>query len=386
MHDMSHMQHNHPKPERPLVPRLPALICKVTNTIGIDAAFKTLLEGGDTLDAALHVLKAQEDDPDDHLAGLGGLPNERGEVQLDACCLHGPSRRSAAVSGVSGIRNVSLLARTLLQSTGDCLLAGSDAQAFALAHSFVKEDLLTNYTRLNYLLWKQLRTDASLLQTGRYDPSWPEADRKAHFLPASEKDLDLLVRKLEPAAVKIGLPAVASWRAVYDSIAPASEPVSICCIDRKGQMSAASTSAGRPWRMAGVGSDLAAIGAGCFVDPDVGSAASSGSAEANLKIAGAHTIVENMRMGMSPEEAGMDALRRIARWYGNDMSALRFVEMTYYILRQDGAYGSVSLWSGDKTGHVRQFTIMDGEYLRRTEDCAALFPCSSMNGCAQATA
>jgi N4-(beta-N-acetylglucosaminyl)-L-asparaginase len=123
------------------------------------------------------------------------------------------------------------------------------------------------------------------------------------------------------------------------------------------------------------------IGSGCYLDPGIGSAGSSGNAEANIRIAGAHTIVENMRMGMSPEDAGMDALRRIANWYKNDMTALRFIEMVYYILRVDGAYGSVSLWHGDKTGHVRQFKIKDGDGMRRSEDCKFLFEGSPPNGC-----
>src|SRR5581483_8003206 len=133
-----------------------------------------------------------------------------------------------------------------------------------------------------------------------------------------------------------------------------------------------STSSGMPWRMPGASSDVAVVGAGCFVDPDVGSAGCSGNAAANIKIAGAHTIVENMRRGMSPEDAGLAALQRVVQMSNSDTSALRFIELVYYILRKDGAYGSVSLWRGDRTGHVRQFTISDGEGMRRTEDCRFL--------------
>ena len=379
---MTHMQHSHPKPERPAVPGLPALICKVTATVGIDAAYKMLVEGSDTLEAALHVCKTQEDDPKDHSTGLGGLPNAQGEVQLDACCLHGPTRRVAAVAAVSGIRNVSLLSRALMDRTGNALLAGSDAQTFALSQGFKSEDLLTDRTRQNFALWKQIQSHPDLLGTGVYDPSWPEPVRQAHFLPGSQKELDTLVHRLEPLATQAGLGPEATWRAVFDALAPAAEAVYVSTIDRKGQISSACTSSGLPWRMPGVASDVAVVGAGCFIDPEVGSAGSSGNAEANIKIAGAHTIIENMRRGMSPEEAGMDALRRIARWHNNDMTALRFVEMVYYILRKDGAYGSVSLWHGDRTGHVRQFTIKDGEGMRRTEDCLSLFQCSPLNGCA----
>ncbi len=378
--DMTHMQHGYPKPERPAIPRLPALLCKVTGTIGIDAAFKMLLDGRDTLDAALHVCQTQEDDAGDHSTGLGGLPNMRGEVRLDACCLHGPTRRAAAVASVPGIRNASLLARALMDHTGDALLVGSDAQAFAQAQGFPIQDLLTDRSRKTYALWNRVHSTPDLLGKGIYDSSWPEPARKTHFLPDSQQELDLLVRKLEPLALQAGIEPAITWRAVFDTIAPAAEPLYVATINSKGQLSSASSSSGRPWRMAGVASDVATIGAGCFVDPDVGSAGSSGNAEANIRIAGAHTIIENMRMGMPPEEAGMDALRRIVRWYNNDMVALRFVEMVYYILRKDGAYGSVSLWHGDRTGHVRQFVIMDGETMRRTEDCRFLFDSGPLTG------
>ena len=381
MPNMGHMQHSEPKPVRPTVPRLPALICKVTATVGIDAAYKMLEEGSDTLEAALHVCKTQEDNPKDHATGLGGLPNAAGEVQLDACCLHGPTRRVAAVASVSGIRNASLLCRALMEHTGNALLAGSDARSFALARGFSSEDLLTDRTRRNYALWKELWAHPDLLGSGVYDPSWPEPTRKGHFLPGSQEELDQLVHKLEPLAKQAGLGPEATWRAAFDALAPTAEPVYVSTIDRKGQLSAACTSSGMPWRMPGVASDVAVNGASCFLDPEVGSAGSSGNAEANIKIAGAHTIVENMRMGMLPEAAGMNALRAIVRWYRNDMNALRFVDMVYYVLRKDGAYGSVSLWQGDRTGHVRQFTIKDGEGMRRTEDCLFLFPCSPLNGC-----
>jgi N4-(beta-N-acetylglucosaminyl)-L-asparaginase len=342
-----------------------------------------LLKGADTLDAALHVCKTQEDDPKDHSTGLGGLPNMRGEVQLDACCLHGPTRRSAAVAAVPGIRNASALARLLMEQTGNSLLVGSDAHAFALSHGVANEDLLTERTRNTYALWKQIQSDPKLLGSGIYDPAWPESVRKQHFMPNSQRDLDSLIQRLEPLAVQTGIGPEATWRAVFDAVSPAAEPIYVSTIDRKGQLSSACTSSGMPWRMPGASSDVAVIGAGCFVDPDVGSAGSSGNAEANIKIAGAHTIIENMRMGMSPEDAGMDALRRIVRWHNNDMTALRFVEMIYYILRKDGAYASVSLWRGDRTGHIRQFTISDGEQMRRTEDCLSLFQCSPTTDCSE---
>jgi N4-(beta-N-acetylglucosaminyl)-L-asparaginase len=382
MQETDHSQHSHIKPERPAAPRLPALICKVTGTIGIDAAYKMLSDGSDTLDAALHICKTQENNPQDHSTGLGALPNIEGEVQLDACCLHGPTRRAAAVASVTGIRNASLLARALMDRTGGALLVGADARAFAQTQGLMPEELRTDRSHATYTLWKKIQSNPSVLGEGAYDPSLPEPARRTHFMPRSQQELDSLVRRLEPLAAQAGVDPAMTWRAVFDAISPAAEPVYVATIDAKGQLSSACSSGGRPWRLAGAASDIATIGAGCFVDPDVGSAGSSGSAEANVKIAGAHTIVENMRLGMSPEEAGIDALRRIVRWYNKDAAALRFVEIIYYILRKDGAYGSVSLWRGDRTNHARQFTIMDGDEMRRTEECRFLFDGSPLNGSA----
>ncbi len=382
MQHMGPMNHDHPKPERPVTPRLPVLICKVTGTIGIDAAYKMLTEGRDTLDAALHVCQTQEDNPQDQSTGLGALPNMQGEVQLDACCFHGPTRRAAAVASVSGVRNASLLARALMDHAGNALLVGEDAQVFAKAQGFTTENLLTERGRQSYAIWRKLQSTPDVLGEGSFDPSLPEPARRARFLPKSQEALEQLVHKLEPLGMQAGVNPAMTWRAVFDSIFPAAQPVYAGTIDAKGQISAACSSGGRPWRMAGIASDIATIGTGCFVDPDVGSAGSSGSAEANIKIAGAHTIVENMRMGMSPEDAGMEALRRIAHWYNNDAAALRFVEIVYYILRKDGAYGSVSLWRDDKTGQARQYTVMDGVASRRTEDCRFLMGGTPLNGSA----
>lgn len=375
-----HAAHNHPKPAPPASPRLPAIICKVTGTIGIDQAYLMLKGGSDTLDAALHICRTQEDDPNDHSTGLGGLPNAEGEVQLDASCIHGPTRRAAAIAGVRSIRNASLLARTLMDEVGNCLLVGSDAQNFALAHGFTAENLITERTRDNWELWKRIRSSPELLGSVIYDPSLPEPARKADFLPGSQRDLDMLIHKLEPMAVQAGFDPALSWRGVYDALIPIAEPIYVSTLNEKHEISCASTTSGLPWRLPGTSGDVAVIGAGSYLDPEIGSAGASGNADANVRICGAHTIVDNMRKGMSPQDAGMDALQRIADWYGNDMTALRFVEIVYYILRKDGAYASVSLWRGDKTGHLRLFEIKDGDGMRRTEECKFLFDGNPPNG------
>jgi N4-(beta-N-acetylglucosaminyl)-L-asparaginase len=142
-------------------------------------------------------------------------------------------------------------------------------------------------------------------------------------------------------------------------------------------MSGATSTSGLAWKIPGRVGDSPLIGAGCWTDQDVGSAGATGRGEENIKICGAHTIVENMRRGMAPQEAGLDALRRIARNYNNDMTRLRFVDMVFYILRNDGAYAGVSLWSQRSSGQPMQFAVHDGTY--RVENCVGMFPGHSIS-------
>ena len=141
-------------------------------------------------------------------------------------------------------------------------------------------------------------------------------------------------------------------------------------------MSGATTTSVLSWKLPGRVGDSPILGAGCWTDQDVGSAGATGSGEENLKIAGAHTIVENMRHGMSPQEAGMDALKRIARNHNHDMTRLRYMDMVFYILRKDGAYAGVSLWSNSPDGS-HQFAVHDGN--KRLEKTVALFQGASID-------
>ncbi len=373
-----HEMHGHLKPERPKVPRLPAILCRTAGTQGIDDAYASLTHGGDTLDAALMVTQAQEDNPHDFTCGLAGLPNADGVVHLDACCYHGPSGRSAAVAAVSGIRHASRLARAVMETTGAPLLAGQDAQHFGLAHGFPEEQLLTEQSRRMWRVWKRAQALPRPLGPGSYDPNWPGPDSTRPFLPATRREFEMLIREHEALARQEGLEPQWTWIAAYDALFPIAVPLYVSAINTRKEMSCAATTSGMPWKMPGAVSDVAMLGAGCYLDPQVGSAGASGSAGANIKVAGAYAIVQNMKRGMSPEEAGMDVLRSIASRYHGDMAALRFVEIVYYILRRDGAYAGVSLWRGDRTGHVRTFTIHDG--LRRSEDCVSLFGASPLMG------
>ena len=120
----------------------PIMICANNGVNYLDGAFAFLKSGGDTLDAALRVVKGPEDDPNDDSVGLGGLPNEEGVVELDACCMHGPTRRAGSVGGVRNIKNVSLVSKAVMEHTGHVMLVGEGAERFAVAMGFPRENLL----------------------------------------------------------------------------------------------------------------------------------------------------------------------------------------------------------------------------------------------------
>jgi N4-(beta-N-acetylglucosaminyl)-L-asparaginase len=350
----------------------------VTGTTAIDEAYRMLVDGRDTLDAALHITTVQENDPDDRSTGLGGLPTEAGHVELEAACLHGPTLRGAAVSGVSGVKNAALLAHAAMNHSEWPLLVGQSALKLAVSRGFPQDDLLTDRSRKAWLAWKQIQETSGSWGPGIMDPSEPVFGVHDRFMPSSQRDLNALVRRMESLTINAGIGPQWTWRTAYDALFPSAEPLYVATLNDKRELSAAATTSGLPWRPAGLIGDVALIGSGCLLDPEVGSAGTGGNARGNLKMAGARTIIDNLRLGMSPEDAGMDALRRITRWYNFDMNALRFVEVVFYVLRKDGAYAGLSLWQGDKTGHVRQFTIHDGE--RRTEDCRFLLEGSPANG------
>ena len=108
--------------------QLPVIVSAGNGFPYLDAGYRLLHGGADTLEAALAVVHGPEDDPTDDSVGLGGLPNEEGVVELDASCMHGPSRRAAAVGGVRNIRNVSRLAREVMLHTGHVMLVAEGAE------------------------------------------------------------------------------------------------------------------------------------------------------------------------------------------------------------------------------------------------------------------
>jgi N4-(beta-N-acetylglucosaminyl)-L-asparaginase len=345
--------------------KLPIIICANNGIQYLDDAYAFLKAGGDTLDAALRVVKGPEDDPNDTSVGLGGLPNEDGIVELDACCMHGPTRRAGSVGGVRNIRNVSLVSKAVMEHTGHVMLVGEGAERFAVSVGFLRENLLTDHSRKVWLLWKEYHSSDDWWGPGMADPHW-----KAPDVPGPQSELwQQRVRRLQQRAAEIGIEPERQAAAVRKVLFPPTGTIHCSAANEKSEVSGCTTTSGLAFKLPGRVGDSPIIGAGCYTDPDVGSAGATGSGEENIKIAGAHTIVENMRRGMSPLEAGMDALRRLTRLYNNDMAKIHFMDMTYYILRKDGAYAGVSLWEG-AGGRPHIIGVHDGA--RRGENTVAL--------------
>src|ERR1700693_4394252 len=343
----------------------PIIISAFNGLDYVDDAFAFLKSGGDTLDAALKVVQGPENDPNDDSVGLGGLPNEEGVVELDSCCMHGPTRRAGSVGGVKNIKNVSLVAQAVMMHTGHVMLVGEGAERFAVAQGFPRENLLTEHSRKIWLLWKETHSD--WWGPGLASPDW----HKRLAAPAHADEFQLRIERMKQVASDIGIEPEQRMVAISKGLFHPTGTNHFSALNEKGDISGTTTPSGLAWKLPGRCGDSPINGAGCYTDQDVGSAGATGSGEENIKVAGAHTIVENMRRGMAPLDAGMDALKRIVHNYNGDMNKLRFTDMAYYILRKDGAYAGVSLWEGYERGKPHKIAVHDG--VKRSEKTVNLF-------------
>ena len=322
-----------------------------------ERAMEFLRQGKDTLDAVVAGVNIVELDPEDNSVGYGGLPNEDGVVELDASVMHGPSRRAGSVASIRNIRTPSLVARAVMERTDHIMLAGEGALRFARSMGFKEEELLTEKSRLAWVVWKQGLRDSE----GRNN--WGEG------LDAPRQRKSSGLRERFPGADEETL----AW-AQEAAVNPPTGTINCLALNDKGEMSGVTTTSGLAWKIAGRVGDSPIIGAGLYVDQDVGAAGSTGRGEENIRVAGAHSIVENMRHGMPPKEACLDVLKRVARNFENDEARLKQFDLNFYALRRDGEYAGASLWNGVvRRGSFvsRQFSVNDGGP-SRLEKCVYL--------------
>ena len=283
----------------------------------VETAFARMTAGSDVLEALIAGVNLVELDPADDSVGFGGLPNADGVVQLDACCMHGPLKRAGGVACLEGVRTPSKVAHLVMQNTDHHLLVGRDAQAFARQMGFtIEADLNSDNSRAKWLEWKR-----------RVDPE--------HYLDPAKR---------ARAAFEAGLSMV------RDGLVDAEHfygTINCNGVNARREVCGVTTTSGLAWKIPGRVGDSPILGAGLYVDGEAGAAGSTGRGEANLFNLSSFLIVDRMRAGRSPLDAGMEALRRIR---DNTVEARLLDEhgrpvfnVSFYIVNARGEYAGVSL-------------------------------------------
>jgi N4-(beta-N-acetylglucosaminyl)-L-asparaginase len=299
----------------------PIVISSSNGLKAAEKAMEMIKNGSDALDAVIAGVNIVEDDPNDMSVGYGGLPNEEGVVELDSSVMHGPSNRAGAVASLRNIKNPSLVARTVMERSDHVLIVGEGALKFAKAHGFKEMDLLTDRAREVWLKWKETMSAID---------DW--------LPPHSIDDTDIGEFLKE-------------YSRTYGTI-------NCNAIDLQGNISSVTTTSGLAFKIPGRVGDSPIIGAGLFVDNEIGAAGSTGRGETNLVNCSSVLIVEYMRQGKSPEEACLMMLKRI--WKNTKEKRLLDKEgrpkfgLQFYALNKNGEFGGASFFEGGK------MTVNDG--------------------------
>ena len=291
---------------------------------GVTRAVELMQQGTDTLDAGVEGVKIQELDPEDMSVGYGGLPNEEGVVQLDASCMHGPTKRAGAVACLEGIKTPSEVARLVLKYTNHILLVGEGAKKFALSYGFKEEDLLTPKSREVWLRWRANRG---------HEDDWVD------------------VGPNDPVGVR------------------PTGTINMNLINDKGEISSITTTSGLAFKIPGRSGDSPIIGAGQYTDNTVGAAGSTGLGEANIMSCGGFLTVEHMRQGMKPADAALASLKRVLALTPPrllDAQGRPKYQLDFYALNKAGDYGSAAFFPST-------YAVNDGSG-GKVLDTAYLFP------------
>jgi N4-(beta-N-acetylglucosaminyl)-L-asparaginase len=312
----------------------------VASANGLEAvrrAVERMSAGTAPVEAAVEGVGLVEADPEDLTVGYGGLPNADGVVQLDACCMDGPTMRAGAVAALEGFRHPARVAFEVMRRTSRVLLVGDGGARFARSLGFAEEQLLTDRARKIWLYWKANMSDRD---------DWVA-------FPGQTED-----------------PEVAWYIAKYGAIRPTGT-INLCAVDGAGNVGGTTSTSGLAFKMPGRVGDSPLIGAGLYVDNEVGAAGSTGRGESVIEVAGSHTVVELMRGGTSPTDACLGALRRVVAATRTpallDERGRPAFDVKFYAVNRAGETGSAAMWSGGQHAVCRA----GGEPELR--DCAFLY-------------
>ena len=313
-------------PPNPAFRARPAVVASANGIRGVKVAYDQIVKGEDPLDAIIAGVNIQELDPDDQSVGYGGLPNEHGIVQLDASCMHGPTKRAGAVACIEDIATPSLVAKAVMDYTNHILIVGEGAKKFALAMGFKEQNLLTEKSRQDWLRWK-----------ARLNPNdnWLDHDDDV---------------RIKFTTGTINMNAVTST----------------------GDIASVTTTSGLAWKLPGRVGDSPLIGAGQYCDNDVGAAGSTGRGESCLKTCASFLAVEFMRQGDSPEQALMKVVERVIATTEKrllDDRGRPLFDLNFYAVAKDGRYAGASCYEG------ASFAVCD-EKGARVEKAAFLYRAS----------
>jgi N4-(beta-N-acetylglucosaminyl)-L-asparaginase len=307
----------------------------------VEKAFSMIAGGSDVLDAVVAGVTIVELDPQETSVGYGGLPNADGVVQLDACCMHGPRKRAGGVAAIEGVKTPSLVAQKVMDETDHHLIVGKGAQDFARSMGFeIVPDLNTERSRKAWIEWKR-----------RTDP--------LHYLDPIKRYQAM--RRVELEMIAEGF---VNENHFYGTI-------NCNGINAKGEICGVTTTSGLAFKIPGRVGDSPVLGAGLYVDGAVGAAGSTGRGEANLYNLTSFLIVEGLRRGLHPKDAGFEGLRRIK---ANTVEKRLLKEngdpnfnIIFYVLNAKGEHAGVSMYAGSNINYA-----ICGEHGAQTLSCDAL--------------
>jgi len=316
----------------------PVAVASHNGVEAVRRAVERMEAGVSPVEAAVQGVSVVEADPDDLTVGFGGLPNSEGVVQLDACCMDGPTMRAGAVAALEGYMHPAQVAYEIMRRTTRVLLVGEGAARFANSLGFPEENLLTERARKIWLYWKG--------QMSGVDDWIAPPDL------VDDPDVQRFIKKHGP-------------------VRPTGT-INLCAVDGKRDVGGTTTTSGLAFKIPGRVGDSPLIGAGLFVDNEVGAAGSTGRGESVIQISGAHTVVELMRAGQSPRDACLGALDRLVRAtrvpYLLDGDGRPKFDVKFYAVNRAGEAAGAAIWAGAEYAFCR-----GGEEARLME-CASLYP------------